>query len=82
MIDEGFNALHSQVSEENRLLDQRLKLLKKIGNGLMEHQCDFKAELEHNNEMDPIPGYEDDFDSYAVRGRPSTAIPGPRKGRR
>jgi hypothetical protein len=50
MMDDGFDAVHSMLQEEGRLLEERSALLAQIQDALMEHTGDYTADLGDNNE--------------------------------
>jgi hypothetical protein len=72
MVNVGFDALHAELEAEEQILKERLSLLQRIGDTLLAHQCDFKADLEYNDERDPIPT-SDYSDIGRLGNRPKTA---------
>jgi hypothetical protein len=46
MVDVGFDAVKKMMDEEARLLNERIELLRSIQETLIEHRCDYRADLE------------------------------------
>jgi hypothetical protein len=50
MMNDGFDAIHEMLQEEGRLLEERSSLLAQIQETLVEHACDYTADLDNNDE--------------------------------
>lgn len=77
MIDSAFGAIHENLEAQSKLLDERIMLLQKMHHELLEHKCEFTADL------DPDDDYDDDLDNAQqfenvlprIMQRPKTALP-------
>ena len=73
MIDSGFDAIHERMEQESALLKERMDLLSKMQHELLEHRCDYTADLDEDD-YDRIIDREPEI-AVEVRQRPKTAVP-------
>ena len=77
MVDAGFDAIHERMEQESALLKERMELLSKMQHELLEHRCDYAADLE-DDDYDKILYAEPEV-TIEVRQRPKTAAPQSRR---
>jgi hypothetical protein len=66
MIDEGFDAIHEMLAREGELVQERIRILHEMQASLIEHKCDYTADLELDDD-------EADAEVPVYRARPQTA---------
>jgi hypothetical protein len=68
MVQDGFDAVQRMMDEEKSLLTEQFRLLRVVQDALIEHRCDYRADLE----MDELESES----SGTVDRRPRTVLSG------